>query len=144
MPDVMENVSGYLRRPFGSAYTVNKMIAQAKQDSTAADFDTVIGTGVSGALVAPLIARELGKFFAIARKDSESTPSYHSVEGAVGKRWILADDQIDSGATVRRVKYDLARECEAYEHSTLFVGAWLYACDEGFHSPEDIEENFGW
>ena len=63
------------------------------------EFDTLVGTGLSGTLILLPLARRLGVNAAVVRKRDESCHSRHAVEGAIGKKWILLDDQVDSGKT---------------------------------------------
>lgn len=68
------------------------------------DFDTVVATGLSGAVVAPMLAHELGINFLILRKpDDLSTHAYQRAVGKLGKRWLFVDDFIDTGRTRTRV-----------------------------------------
>jgi len=79
------------------------LAARAAHALGAYDYDTMVGTGLSGALVVPLLARALGKHFAIVRKDAESTHSCNQIEGRIGRRWVFVDDFIVSGTTFSRV-----------------------------------------
>lgn len=66
-------------------------------------FDTLIGTGLSGTLVVPHIARALGLKWAIVRKD-DGAHSSNPFEGELGQRWLFVDDFVSSGATLQRVQ----------------------------------------
>lgn len=44
-------------------------------------FDTVVFTGISGAMIAPSVADKLGKHIICVRKGGDGTHSYHNVEG---------------------------------------------------------------
>jgi len=96
------------------------------------EFDTMIGTGLSGSLIIPVLAREFGSDFnwAIIRKDPGSSHASTELEGYIGKRWIFVDDLIDSGATLKRVKQVVADRCKANSywdgHKTEYVGTYLY------------------
>ena len=86
------------------------------------EFDTFVGRGLSGALVAPLLARAMGKWFAIARKPcTEGDHSGQTIEGSMGDRWVFVDDLICSGNTFRKAYNDVlaAKDCEC-------VGIYLY------------------
>lgn len=63
-----------------------------------ARFDTIIGTGLSGAIVVPELARRLGLKWAIVRKQ-DGSHSPNKIEGEIGKAWLFVDDFVDSGAT---------------------------------------------
>lgn len=93
--------SGYL----GAAYADNEaLLAKATHALRDVEFDTMVGTGLSGSLIIPVIARALGKNWLIIRKESESAHSSERGEGNLGDRWVFVDDFVDTGATKRRVK----------------------------------------
>lgn len=98
------------------------------------DFDTLIGVGVSGAVIVPTLARLLGVDFAIVRKENDGSHGWHEVEGVVGGRWLFVDDLVSTGATVRRVVRLMQK---GFPESTP-VGAYLYHSKE-FNPPSDID-----
>lgn len=89
------------------------------------EYDTLVGTGLSGALVLPALARALGKTFAVVRKPDNSH-SRERVEGSLGRRWVFVDDLIFSGDTLTRVRTEIAAISQSYGHATEYVGAFLY------------------
>lgn len=101
-------------------------------------FDTIIGTGLSGCLIVPILARSLNVNWAIVRKD-DSSHSVNMVEGKVGDSWIFVDDLIETGNTLKRcIKlvndleiesgYDVERGIWVKgKHITSFIGAFTYA-----------------
>lgn len=98
------------------------------------DFDTLVGVGVSGAVVVPTLARLLGVDFAIVRKENDGSHGWNKVEGVVGKKWLFVDDLVSSGATVRRVVWVMAEEFPGSEP----VGAYLYHSKE-FNPANDMD-----
>jgi hypoxanthine phosphoribosyltransferase len=90
-------------------------------------YDTLVGTGLSGALIVPLLARALHKNWAIVRKaDDKSTHSGSRIEGTVGRRWVFVDDLIATGSTRHHVK-DMIRDfAEYHDFKTTYVGDLLY------------------
>jgi adenine/guanine phosphoribosyltransferase-like PRPP-binding protein len=86
--------------------------------------DTFVGTGLSGALVVPTLARALGRHWAIVRKQDGSHSS-RTVEGAIGERWLFIDDFIEGGATLRRVREAVT----LYAPGTEWVGSFEYEKD---------------
>ena len=84
-------------------------------------FDTLIGTGLSGALVVPALANAMGLRWAIVRKDDNSHSSSR-IEGTIGERWLFVDDFISSGRTLDRTKQIVRRACPA----TAYAGFYLY------------------
>lgn len=88
----------------------DSVIQRARTRLANVDFDTFVATGLSGAVVAPILARELGKHFLIVRKaDDHSTHSSKRGVGRLGKRWIFVDDLVSSGNTRRHVKESVDR-----------------------------------
>src|SRR5690242_12227601 len=54
--------------------------------------DTLVGSGLSGTLVVPSLARACDvPFWAIVRKE-KTTHTSRLVEGAIGDRWLFVDD----------------------------------------------------
>lgn len=87
------------------------------------DFDTLVGTGFSGAVVVPALALALGKGFVLVRKESDD--SHHGrgrLLGTLGSRWVFVDDFISSGSTRDRVMAKI-NDCSV---DTVNVGAYLY------------------
>ncbi len=89
-------------------------------------FDTLIGTGLSGALVVPTLARALGLKWAIIRKPNDGSHTMAKFEGEIGSRWMFVDDFVSSGATRDRVR-DAVEEISAeYRQLTTYVGTYEY------------------
>jgi hypothetical protein len=101
-------------------------IQQFRVKMRAVDFDTLVGTGISGTLSAQLFARALGVNFAIVRKETDSTHSTNNVEGNIGKRWVFVDDLVASGDTRRRVREAMKRFCLIQSFESTYVGQYLY------------------
>ncbi len=114
--------SSYMER----AYDHPDVIANRLMERVPVHFDTLVGTGLSGTLIVPAVARMLGKHWLIVRKPGDGSHSNHIVEGTIGQRWLFVDDLIASGNTVKRVLGDLTRVERASMLSTQFVGAFLY------------------
>lgn len=101
---------------------INGVVDKARETLEAVDYDTMVGTGLSGSLVIPVLAREFGKYFAIVRKD-ESRHSDMDIEGQIGHKWIFVDDFIGSGRTRRTVKSSVVG---VTGNPDLYVGTYLY------------------
>jgi orotate phosphoribosyltransferase-like protein len=100
------------------------------------DFDTVVGIGLSGALIVPQMAAAFGKNFAIVRK-VDNTHSDQPVEGHIGARWLFVDDLICTGSTYKHVVNKMKLTAELYSHDTQHVGAYLYF-SRRFFAPADV------
>lgn len=90
------------------------------------EFDTFIGTGISGALIVPLLSFAMSKRFAIVRKPNDGSHSWCRIEGTVGSRWIFVDDFIEGGSTFRRVYTAVEELTRAHVHPCDFAGTFLY------------------
>jgi phosphoribosylpyrophosphate synthetase len=58
---------------------------------------------MSGALIAPIVAHELNKPIVLVRKPKEDNHSGYPVEGVEFKTYIIIDDFIETGATIRSI-----------------------------------------
>jgi orotate phosphoribosyltransferase len=108
-------------------------VRRAKQRLAGVRFDTMVGTGLSGSLMIPVLARALNKNWAIVRKPGDSTHSPHMIEGTIGARWVFVDDFIDSGATRYRVIRTVTEVVAEQGHHTEHVGSYLYAGDPPYY-----------
>lgn len=100
-----------------------KILSQAASFLEHVEYDTLIGTGLSGALVVPMIARDLGKHWAVVRKPNDGSHSPDRAEGTIGERWVFVDDLVASGTTRNRV-IDTVKAITGGR--TQFVGSYLY------------------
>lgn len=119
--------SNYLDHAFASP---TKLARHARKHLADVDFDTMVGTGLSGALVIPALARSLRKYYMIVRKHDDSMHADYKVEGVLGQRWIFVDDFISSGETFARVN-DVIADTLARQFgepiTSTHVGSYLYA-----------------
>ena len=79
------------------------------------DYDTLVGTGFSGALVVPALALRLGKQFVLVRKENDGSHHSGRMIGQLGKRWVFLDDFVSSGTTRKRVRRAVHLSCERSE-----------------------------
>ena len=112
--------------------TPDAMRKRACQALASVEYDTLVGRGLSGALIVPILGRELDCHWMVLRKPNDSAHSSLTAEGTLGDRWVFVDDLIDSGATLRAAVEHvtrLAENCRAWNEQwggTTFVGAYLY------------------
>jgi orotate phosphoribosyltransferase-like protein len=119
----LTKVSYYLCDACGN---IDSIVKRARVELENTDYDTLVGTGLSGTLVVPVLARELGKFWLIARKPNDGSHSMYRAEGQLGARWVFVDDQIDSGETRDRVIRTVTSHANHFGHITEHVGTFLY------------------
>lgn len=89
-------------------------------------FEGFVGTGLSGTMVAPVLAYAMKKRFAIVRKqDDRSHHSSGEVESGLqdGDRWVFIDDFTSSGSTRSRAVHAMNR----HNPKAHLVGQYLYS-----------------
>lgn len=86
------------------------------------NIDTIVCRGFSGAVVAPVVAYELGVNWALVRKERDSTHSPRLIEGSVDGKYIILDDFISTGETVNKIIWDVAH----YHPHAECLGVYLY------------------
>jgi adenine/guanine phosphoribosyltransferase-like PRPP-binding protein len=92
----------------------NKIIINAVCDlrKISNEFDSIACCGVSGLMVVPQIAELLNKNIILVRKKHEKCYSDFAIEGVKPFRYIIVDDLICSGNTVRHIKRNIVSEYE--------------------------------
>jgi adenine/guanine phosphoribosyltransferase-like PRPP-binding protein len=120
--------TSYMRHAFGPWRAV---VAQAKLFLAGRDYDTLVGTGLSGGIIVPRLAASLKTNWMIVRKPGDGTHSFRQAEGTLGHRWVFVDDLIDSGATLKRTKEAIDGLAAQYDHKTKHIGCYLYNDAQG-------------
>jgi len=88
------------------------------------EFDAIAVSGMSMALIGPILAWRLNKKVCLVRKPSENSHSSFVFEGYENQRVAFVDDLIATGNTFRYVETELAkRNCK-------IVGIYLYWDDD--------------
>lgn len=119
--------------------TNRDLIDEMRRLTRGCKFDTIVGTGLSGTIFIARVAPGLGKKFAIVRKkDDQSTHSARRVEGEVGSRFIVADDFISSGNTLKHVLTVMSKKHPA----ASFVGVYQYEYGR-FYDIDDCASHIG-
>ena len=99
-------------------------------------FDTIAFRGLSGALIAPIVAHILSKEIIVVRK-TQTEHSLHRVEGHVAaKRYVILDDFISGGTTVREI---ISRVNRFAPEATLW-GGMLYTHWKKWLTPKELRE----
>lgn len=125
---VMEFKSSYMSRAH-SPKVVSKVFRRMWQhNDVVPEFDTIVGTGLSGSLVLPSLARAFTRHFGrkisylLVRKDNDGSHSFRELEGSIGTRWLFVDDLVETGSTLRRCIRKVASSVPDAE----LVGVFLY------------------
>lgn len=90
------------------------------------EFGSLVGTGLSGMVMTPLLAYIAKVPYAIVRKNKSSSHGCYTVEGTVADKWVFVDDFIASGDTFRRVLREIGGAARRHHASVEFVAAFLY------------------
>jgi adenine/guanine phosphoribosyltransferase-like PRPP-binding protein len=112
----------------------NKIIIKAVCDlrKISDSFDSIACCGVSGLMVVPQIAEILNKNIVVVRK-GERCYSEFRTEGVAPFQYIILDDLICSGSTVKHIRRILKNE---YSRSKC-VGVYCYLPNETTYKPSD-------
>jgi len=107
------------------------------------EFDSMVGIGLSGILVLPLLARHFNVPFFACRKGEETHHNSELPEGGgrIGKRWILIDDAKVTGSTIANVRSIIKTVTDRFNFDATYVGTYSYNCYDNtpgsFEGPED-------
>jgi hypothetical protein len=84
------------------------------------DFDAIAFSGMSGALIAPVLALALNKTLIMVRKFGDDSHSVEQRNGALvegdfgAHRYVIVDDLISSGRTARYIRDQIAAEWKEF------------------------------
>ena len=124
MPRYSSHSESYFSRAFGKLDALAEALRVIVTDN---QVDTLVGSGLSGTLVVPSLARACDvPFWAIVRKE-KTTHTSRLVEGAIGDRWLFVDDFISSGDTLRRTR----NEVNYVADGSVLVGTFVYELGAG-------------
>jgi adenine/guanine phosphoribosyltransferase-like PRPP-binding protein len=115
----------------------NKIIIKAVCDlrKISDQFDSIACCGTSGLMVVPQVAELLNKNIILVRKKNEKCYSDFAIEGVKPFRYIILDDLICSGNTVRHIKRSISNE-----HSrTTCVGLYCYMPEECAYNKDTVK-----
>jgi hypothetical protein len=99
-------------------------------------FDAIAISGYSMALIAPVIAYELGKGMIVVRKTNDDCASQFPVEGVICDSYIIIDDLVCSRDTLDRVRREIRNE---HHSPAKLYGIYLYKL---VHSSLKYHEQF--
>lgn len=124
---------------FGEAFgDPDKLIKNAEVNlrGLKVEFDSMVAIGLSGYLVLPLLARHFDVPFLALRKQSENCHDSYGIgkygRGSIGHKWLLVDDFVCTGKTMRNA-ISLVKQGLEYSDNftTEFVGTYCYAVGVG-------------
>jgi orotate phosphoribosyltransferase len=112
----------------------NDLVKATRTGKAKIDYDTLVGTGMSGSLVVPYLAMRLKINWAVVRKNGESSHGNSEVGGRIGRRWLFVDDFISTGRTHSRVRAAIVEAVnranryseELVAFATVHVGSFEY------------------
>jgi adenine/guanine phosphoribosyltransferase-like PRPP-binding protein len=111
---------------------INTTISSLKEFDL--EYDSIACCGTSGVMIVPFIAEKLNKNIILVRKEDKRYSTY-SVEGVISRRYIIIDDLICTGATIRHI---ISTISNYYKHWVTdkakpeCVGSYLYMTNQ-FH-----------
>ena len=89
-------------------------------------YDSIACSGTSGLMVVPQIAEILNKEIIIVRKHNEISYSPFHIEGVMPNRYIIIDDLVCSGTTIKHITRSIKEE---YPRSKC-IGVYCYIPEE--------------
>jgi adenine/guanine phosphoribosyltransferase-like PRPP-binding protein len=121
----------------------NKAIVKAVCDlrKVKDSFDSIACCGISGLMVVPQIAELLNKHIVIIRKPENSYSDF-TIEGVTPFRYVIVDDLVCSGSTIKHIKNTIYEECP----KAKCVGVYCYIPEECAYNSETsklFERDFG-
>jgi orotate phosphoribosyltransferase len=120
----------------------NKIIMQTYVDLRNKDleFDAIACCGISGLMVVPQIAELLKKNILVIRKDLNGYSNFN-IEGPYTNRYIIIDDLICSGNTVKTIMKAIKSEF----HKPKCLGIYCYMPEESAYrnKPELCKRDLG-
>jgi len=99
------------------------------------EFDSIACCGSSGLMVVPQIAELLNKNIILIRKKDEKCYSNFAIEGVRPFRYIIIDDLICSGNTIRHITRTIRDEYS----KTQCVGLYCYMPDECAYNKTNLD-----
>jgi hypothetical protein len=115
--------------PFNSPEQFENVVGYAADCLKEVEFETLVFRGFSGAVVGPAVALKLKKRWALVRKPDDSAHSGRRLEGVVHGKYVVIDDFIDTGATIRAIVEAINITCDTIAECVgvvLYEQTWCY------------------
>ena len=103
---------------------IQRVAKKIKHDPKLKSLQAIAVRGVSGMLVGPGVAAELGIPLIVVRKDTKKCHSHDFVEGSSRKncKYVILDDFIEEGYTV----YAIYKAVQKFNNTSKCLGVVLY------------------
>lgn len=102
--------------------TVNRAVKKIREYRRKNKFDAIAFTGTSGAALAYTVSYKLGLPLICVRKSADGHHSMYKVEGCYSaKKYIIIDDFISGGYTVKKIIRSIKKELENAEPLAVFL-----------------------
>ena len=98
-------------------------------------FDSIVCCGISGLMVAPQIAELLDKHIVVIRKAKEKCYSDFPMEGVTPFRYIIIDDLVCSGSTIKHIKNTIYEDTPKAQ----CIGVYCYMPEECAYREDTIK-----
>ena len=99
-------------------------------------FESIVCCGTSGLMVVPQIAERLRKNIVVVRKGTDNCYSTFMIEGPQPRRFIIVDDLICSGNTIKHILSQISIE---YNTNVCYpVGIYCYLPEHCFYGSSSI------
>lgn len=89
-------------------------------------FDSIVCCGISGLMVVPQIAELLDKHIVVIRKHNEKCYSEFPMEGVTPFRYVVVDDLVCSGSTIKHIINTIHDDCPR----ARCIGVYCYMPEE--------------
>jgi|SRR5579859_32331 len=108
--------------------TVDRAVNALKLFDAQTPFDTIAFCGMSGASLAYPLSYLMGKNLICVRKTEKiENHSWRESEGVVDcKSYVIVDDCVDSGDTLRKIEKGVKSHCKGYSEEPKLVGIHLF------------------
>lgn len=115
----------------------NKIIIKAVCDlrKISDQFDSIVCCGVSGLMVVPQIAEILDKHIVVIRKYGERCYSEFPMEGVTPFRYVIVDDLVCSGSTIKHINNTIYEDCPR----SRCVGVYCYIPEECAYTEDTMK-----
>jgi adenine/guanine phosphoribosyltransferase-like PRPP-binding protein len=121
---------------------VARIVKVATKALKVVEFDTIAFRGMSGALIAPIVAHKMKKEVAMLRKSGAQTHSCYEYEGHTAvQRYVILDDFVSTGQTVAGIIRDMRRSVPGAKFVGLYTYYSTYDKSAGWY-PVDQSELF--